>query len=51
MGYLRGNEDRDLRKDSEKSKASAFAQQVLGKVGGSLVYISPKKGGKLVDLS
>lgn len=30
--------------------ASAFAQQVLSRVGGSLVYIEPKKvGRKFVD--
>ena len=45
-----GNERRkDARKDI--SKASIFAREVLASVGGSCVYIEPKKGLKEVDMS
>uniref|UniRef100_A0A6M3K6R0 Uncharacterized protein n=1 Tax=viral metagenome TaxID=1070528 RepID=A0A6M3K6R0_9ZZZZ len=50
MSYLRGNSDEHEIKKTV-NRASAFAQQVLGKVGGSLVYISPKKDEELVDLT
>lgn len=48
LGYLHGNEDKDRRRPV--MKASQFAQLVLGKVGGSQVYIEPKKAKKFVDL-
>lgn len=46
-GYLRGNEDK--RKEKSQLAASLFAQEVLAHVGGSCVYIEPKKTKKFVD--
>ena len=46
-GYLRGNEDN--RREKSRLAASVFAQEVLAHVGGSCVYIEPKKTRKLVD--
>lgn len=48
MGCLTGNDERY--KKAPIQKASAFAQQVLAHVGGSLVYIEPKKvNSKMID--
>jgi len=47
--YLRGNEDREKTKVVQTE--SLFAQQVLAHVGGSCVYIAPKKAKKFVDLT
>ena len=45
---LRGNADRP--DDNVQNAASAFARMALGHVGGSSVFIEPKKtGGKLLD--
>lgn len=61
MSHLRGNSDRDLRKTT--NVASQFAQKIYSQVGGSLVYIEPKKtidpeskkhvltGNELIDLT
>ena len=47
-GILRTNDEVERKRNVEA--ASAFAQHALGKVGGSVVYIDPKKtGGKLLD--
>jgi len=44
---LRGNTDR---RNETQNAASAFARIALGHVGGSCVFIEPKKtGGKLLD--
>ena len=45
--YLRSNED--SRKEKSQSAISLFAQEVLAHVGGSCVYIEPKKTKKFVD--
>jgi hypothetical protein len=48
MGVLRGNSDRP--DNNVQNAASAFARMALGHVGGSSVFIEPKKtGGKLLD--
>ncbi len=45
---LRGNDDRP--DNHTQNAASAFARMALGHVGGSNVFIEPKKtGGKLID--
>lgn len=46
---LRGNDDQ--RDDNVQNAASAFARLALSKVGGSSVFIEPKKTqGKLIDM-
>jgi hypothetical protein len=47
--YFGGNEKRQNKKFVPK--ASEFAKEVLASVGGSCVYIEPKKGLKQVDMS
>lgn len=45
---LRGNDDRH--ENTAQNAASAFARMALGHVGGSSVFIEPKKThGKLID--
>jgi len=46
--YLRGNEER---KENARiiQTESVFAQQVMAHVGGSCVYIEPKKAKKFID--
>ena len=46
MTYIRSNEDRE-RKNTQQAE-SIFAREVLARVGGSCVYIAPKKSGKFI---
>lgn len=48
MSLIRTNDDSKRKRD--EPSASAFARQVLSRVGGSMVYIPPKDK-KLVDTS
>lgn len=41
--FTRSNEKEEENPEFEQQKASAFAKAVLGRVGGSLVYIGGKK--------
>ena len=47
MTYIRSNENRE-RKNTQQAE-SIFAQEVLARVGGSCVYIAPKKDRKFID--
>lgn len=47
--YLRGNDEEEMKRPSAQA-VSIFAQKVLANVGGSQVFIEPRKVGKLIHI-